>query len=704
MNAFFLTDIEKETITINEKYKSIITGFAKAGHIKLLEMSYLNDFFDEGCTFVNSEWYINLINKLALKDILDLKDLINIIIVKFDKYFEKDTDITIKLKKYKKQIIKDKKKYIEFTKDQKKGIKKILKFLPNYNEKSFGIYGYAGTGKTTIIVEIFTFLLKNKIIKSVAFTAPTNKAVNVMKSKFRNYVQELYETYFNKELSNNFNFDETINKFYEIGISIDFITIHKLLKYETDFGHGGELIFVKSSEKSLISLYEVIIIDECSMIPIPLIESIYNELRNNVKKQCNNYKKMPKIIFSGDPAQLPPVSEDLSIVFMKDISEFKYDDYLKGVSKCQDLEDDEYGDFKDLAKDTKKHKYELLISDILKTKSITLKKVMRSKLDSVTNICYQIRLWAIDKVKVPELKEHINNGVYAYKYDPKIKKTNSDWFNKCLTYYKSGQNCNIILTWTNKQCDEYNSAIRKLLFKKEDVARFEIDDILMLNDFYNLDDGKQDFWKDIDDKDDKNKFYTSEQIKIVKIEHVNKKIPEFSSIISKKIASLQNARVYESKYKEIIELINKNTTRNYLCWKLTVTRITDTHISDKDISTIFVISEKYEKIWKAECDYISNCIKKFRKILISKFKEKTNVIEQHIIKPLWQLLHKNMIQPFANVNYGYSITCHKGQGSNFYNVFVDIDDILKNIKSNESKKCLYTAMTRASNELYLLLS
>ena len=42
-----------------------------------------------------------------------------------------------------------------------------------------------------------------------------------------------------------------------------------------------------------------------------------------------------------------------------------------------------------------------------------------------------------------------------------------------------------------------------------------------------------------------------------------------------------------------------------------------------------------------------------------------------------------MIQPFANVNYGYAITCHKGQGSNFYNVFVDIEDIVKNNKEEE---------------------
>jgi hypothetical protein len=692
MNAFFLTDYEKDVIIENEKYKSIITKYTKEGKLTLLEMSYLNDYFLEGGSLVNSNWFIELINKI------ELDELVNIIIKRMDKLFKKESDVKIKSKnkKINKQIIKDKIKYIEFTKDQRKAIKKILKFLPDFNSKSYGLYGYAGTGKTTIIVEILTFLLKNKIIRSVAFTAPTNKAVNVIKSKFRNNMKELYESYFDKEILNNFNFDETIDKFHEIGISIDFITIHKLLKYEIDYGYDGEIIFNKGTDGSLINNYEVIIIDECSMIPTTLIESIFNELRNNVRKKCDNYKKIPKIIFSGDPAQLPPVNELLSIVFMKDKSEFKYDEYLTKIK-------DDKHDFKEYVTDLHKHKYELLTDDITNMKSITLKKVMRSKLDSVTNICYQIRLWAIDKIKTPELQKHIKNGVYVYKHDNKIKKINNDWFKKCLEYYESGQNCNIILCWTNRQTDEYNTTIRKLLFGKKDIDRFVINDILMLNDFYNLDDGTTNIYNKSED-DENNKFYTSEQIKIVEIEKITKNIQNFSIKINKKASNLKNNKIYESAFKTTIDIINSNTTRNYLCWKLHVTRISESTEDLNEINTIYVLDDKSIKKWTAECDFVSNNIKKLRKNLISKFPDKTNIIEQHIIKPVWKELHKNMVQPFANVNYGYAITCHKGQGSNFYNVFVDTDDILKNGKDTEAKKCLYTAMTRASNELHILLS
>ena len=50
--------------------------------------------------------------------------------------------------------------HIKFTNDQKKGIIKILKFLGNPKEKIYGLYGYAGTGNTTTIIEVIIFLAK----------------------------------------------------------------------------------------------------------------------------------------------------------------------------------------------------------------------------------------------------------------------------------------------------------------------------------------------------------------------------------------------------------------------------------------------------------------------------------------------------------------------------------------------------------------
>lgn len=677
-----MSNEEKIALKLEQEYKAKISYHVKNGNINLLEYSYLLNFHVKGGTMVNISWFISLANKIHNIEIKNNFDFANIVVQLFptllcinndvsinndissdnsdDEIVQKQT-ISFNIEKLTKRIIKDKKDAIQFTNDQLQAINDIFNFLPNMNMKTYGLYGYAGTGKTTILIEILTFLLKNKLIKSIVLTAPTNKAVTVMKSKFRDNLNYLYNAFFEKDVPDNLTFDEILDKFYEIGIRIDFITIHKLLKFEMDFGSEGDMMFVKGIGDSMIGEYEMVVIDECSMIPMNLVEHIFNELRMHVQKKCDNFKFVPKIIFSGDPAQLPPVKEQLSIIFLN-----KKNEHMFNI----------------------KEKQQNLMNDIKNMDSIVLKKVMRSKLPAVTNICYQVRLWAVGDVKVPDMKKYIKDGVFAYKYNNE-KKTTNEWFNKCLKYCRSGKDSNIILTWTNKQADEYNNTIRKTLFKGENMRRFEIGDVLILNDFYNMNDVKNE-----EDESEK-KFHTSEQIKVVKADIINKKTMDFVTTLNKKAGKLQNAKHYEVRYRQAIDEINQ-LKRIYSCWKLTVTRLTD----DDMTYVIYVINDD---AWNNEKEQISLIIKNLRKSLLSKFRDKTIQIETNIIKPLWKEWHKNMIGPFANVNYGYAITCHKGQGSNFYNVFVDLDDIVKNDNDNETKKCVYTAMTRTSNELHILL-
>lgn len=706
----------KKIETLKNKYKQIIDELVKTSVINLLDHSYLMNYLENGGSIVNSDKYSEIINNSANTELIKISKKI------FPNVYSKiNNKLKPKTSKLSNLIIEDKKQHINFTKDQLKGIDKIFNFLSNFNKRSYGLYGYAGTGKTTIIVEILSFLLKNKLIKSVAFTAPTNKAVTVIKSKFRNYLKDIYTINFpENELPTNFNFDDVTDKLYEIGVKIDFITIHKLLKFEKDVSLEGDFTFVKNNEGSLIYNYEIVIIDECSMVSIDLAEHIFNEIRYKVQKESENFKSIPKVIFLGDPAQLPPVGENLSVIFLKSKNDLLYDEYIKLLSTQLDQLDqpndvDNQFDNKinkvnnqdSNENKIKVAKYELFINDIISMENLTLKKVMRSKKDEVTQICYQFRLWALDEVKIPDLGKYIKDGVKAYKYQKGQYKTETKWFKKCMEYYKKGENCNIILTWTNFQSDEYNKEIRNQLFKNKQMARFMIGDILMLSEFYNMDDGQIDF---IGDQMTDKKFYTSEQIKVIKIEQAMRSIPNLKNQLNKKAQKLQNSKSYETKYTECINNINSSTQRAYLCWKLSVVKIGDPNYEaekqgqaeKKDANIIYVIHEKDEKKYNTEKLYIKMEILKLIKFYNQRFKNKMSTIELNIIKPLWNEFHTNMRDPFACVSYGYAITCHKGQGSNFFNAFVDIDDILKNIKENESKKCLYTAVTRTSNELYLL--
>jgi ATP-dependent exoDNAse (exonuclease V) alpha subunit len=82
--------------------------------------------------------------------------------------------------------------------------------------------------------------------------------------------------------------------------------------------------------------------------------------------------------------------------------------------------------------------------------------------------------------------------------------------------------------------------------------------------------------------------------------------------------------------------------------------------------------------------------------------EYLNVIEKKINR-IWKEWSSNVIDRFAQLNYGYAITVHKSQGSTFKNVFIDIMDIFSNYKQEERIKCLYTAITRSSQSLDLLV-
>jgi exodeoxyribonuclease-5 len=60
--------------------------------------------------------------------------------------------------------------------------------------------------------------------------------------------------------------------------------------------------------------------------------------------------------------------------------------------------------------------------------------------------------------------------------------------------------------------------------------------------------------------------------------------------------------------------------------------------------------------------------------------------------------HYNVTQ----VKYAYAITCHKAQGGQWMNVFLDIGYITEEMLGEDFYRWLYTAMTRATHRLYLV--
>ena len=60
--------------------------------------------------------------------------------------------------------------------------------------------------------------------------------------------------------------------------------------------------------------------------------------------------------------------------------------------------------------------------------------------------------------------------------------------------------------------------------------------------------------------------------------------------------------------------------------------------------------------------------------------------------------HYNVLQ----VKFAYAITCHKAQGGQWTNVFLDIGYITEEMLGEDFYRWLYTAFTRATGQLYLV--
>ena len=67
-----------------------------------------------------------------------------------------------------------------------------------------------------------------------------------------------------------------------------------------------------------------------------------------------------------------------------------------------------------------------------------------------------------------------------------------------------------------------------------------------------------------------------------------------------------------------------------------------------------------------------------------------------------QALKKDEYFNALQVKFGYAITCHKSQGGQWKNVFVDQGFLLEEMINKEFMRWLYTAITRSQEKLYLL--
>ena len=176
---------------------------------------------------------------------------------------------------------------ISLNLNQQNAVTQIQSFLES-DSNIFILQGYAGTGKTTLIKGIVNFLDAQK--KQFNIMAPTGRAAKVLRNKT--------------------NFGSTIHS-----------SIYKLDDLKSINPEALEV--AEHSIKYLFPInYElqderVLIVDEASMISSKeakneLFDFGTNFLLDDLLTHTFQTNKKNKIIFVGDPAQLPPVGDNLS--------------------------------------------------------------------------------------------------------------------------------------------------------------------------------------------------------------------------------------------------------------------------------------------------------------------------------------------------------------------------------------------------------
>ena len=146
--------------------------------------------------------------------------------------------------------------------EQQEACIKLHAFLDS-DETEIKLLGKSGTGKTTVLAHFVAHLKKN-----IAIATLSHKAKTVIRGKIA------------------------------INTHIKFHTLASLLNMKLNMETGD---FSEEGKNPVIQSYDLIIIDECSMVSVETLAL----LRKKKSKKC-------KIIYAGDFRQLPPIGEKAS--------------------------------------------------------------------------------------------------------------------------------------------------------------------------------------------------------------------------------------------------------------------------------------------------------------------------------------------------------------------------------------------------------
>lgn len=174
----------------------------------------------------------------------------------------------------------------ELTPSQQAALNTLLDFAQGKLDTTLAVLsGWAGTGKTFLVAQILTMLPDHL---AIAVAAPTNKAVKVLREK-------LAEA---GAIMDDDPVDPGTDR--QDAETIAFGSVHSFLGLQLSERDDGTQE-CRASRDPTLHRYNLVVVDECSMIG----EDLFRQLVMS--------KRQARILFVGDPAQLPPIQSSDAI-------------------------------------------------------------------------------------------------------------------------------------------------------------------------------------------------------------------------------------------------------------------------------------------------------------------------------------------------------------------------------------------------------
>ena len=294
---------------------------------------------------------------------------------------------------------------MELTQQQNRVFERIKAFMDS-DASVFILRGYAGTGKTTMVKVIADYLAQSRDVKLMA---PTGRAARVLAAKTGREAVTIHKAIYEKAC-----------------------VVSKNVKDIAE----SEFKFVFPVHKNEKEGNVVAIVDEASMVCSRKIEhELFVFGTDNLMEDLLSFVRPDfggKVIFVGDPAQLPPVGEPVSNALRAEYFEMR---------KLEVMEEE--------------------LTEVLRQKgdSIILKNAMMIR----------------DLLK----KEKRNCLVFEEKENDVETVPSGDFLNKYLDYRKqSSRQDSVVICYSNKAASKYNRDIRTSLYG-EDVP-LRVNDILLI--------------------------------------------------------------------------------------------------------------------------------------------------------------------------------------------------------------------------------